>query len=602
MRKFIISACLGIASLGMAQAPANYYDGTSTLTGYALKTKLSSIITAGHQDKGYDGLYDIYPTSDTDKYYENDGTVLDMYSENPTGKDPYNFSHGQKKCGQYKVEGDCYNREHSIPQSVFGSARPMVSDAHHVVPTDGKVNGMRSNFPHGMVASIKSTSLNGSKLGTSAVPGFNGTVFEPIDEFKGDIARIYFYFVTRYEDKVAGYSYGMFNGSKNQAFTNGFLAMLLQWHAQDPVSQREIDRNNAIYAIQKNRNPYIDNPNWVNVIWGGGTTTPDSQAPTTPTNLASSNITAKTATLTWTASTDNIAVASYDIYMNGALKASSYTNTINILGLSPVTSYSFYVKAKDAAGNVSAESAGISLTTLQDDGNTNNGTTCGAEDFDLIPVPSTPPASQYLDREWSNRGIVWTAVNARTDKQIYIGGDTNKAICLKKGSLKSSTISGGIGSLKVKTYLPFADSAGNYTLKINGNVVGQIPYSKTAKTFTISDINIEGNFTIEIVDDATNNRVSFDDLSWNCYEKLATTEVAKSNISVYPNPVKNHELFVKGDNLSNIQNAKIYSVDGKLVQTINQPFKSSNKINLKNLPKGLYVLKTENFSTKFIVD
>lgn len=275
MKQLLISACLAIYGLGSAQASATYYNGATNLTGYALKTKLSEIITNGHKDMGYDGLYDIYPTSDTDNYYEKDGTVLDMYSENPAGKDPYNFSHGQKKCGQYKVEGDCYNREHSIPQSIFNSARPMVSDAHQVLPTDGKVNGMRSNFPHGEVKTVKSTSLNGSKLGTSNVPGFSGTVFEPIDEFKGDFARIYFYFATRYEDKIASYSYGMFNNTKNQAFTSGFLAMLQKWHAQDPVSQKEIDRNNAVFAIQKNRNPYIDHPEWVTAIWGNKLATED---------------------------------------------------------------------------------------------------------------------------------------------------------------------------------------------------------------------------------------------------------------------------------------------------------------------------------------
>lgn len=268
MKKFLISVCVAIYSLSYAQAPSNYYNGTSNLSGYPLKEKLSSIISAGHQDKGYDGLYDIYPTSDTDKYYEKDGTVLDMYSEIPTAKDPYNFTHGQKQCGQYKKEGDCYNREHSIPQSVFNSARPMVSDAHHVVPTDGKVNGMRSNFPHGNVKTVKSTSLNGSKLGTSNVPGFSGTVFEPIDEFKGDFARIYFYFVTRYADKIPGYNYAMFSKNKDQGIANGFLEMLQQWHTQDPVSQRELDRNNAIFAIQKNRNPFIDHPEWVTEIWG----------------------------------------------------------------------------------------------------------------------------------------------------------------------------------------------------------------------------------------------------------------------------------------------------------------------------------------------
>jgi endonuclease I len=105
-------------------------------------------------------------------------------------------------------------------------------------------------------------SLNGSKLGSSSVAGYSGTVFEPIDEFKGDIARMYFYFATRYETTVSGYSYPMFNGTTNQVFTMPF-EYAFAWNTQDP-NAREIARNNAIYATQNNRNPYIDHPNMFN--------------------------------------------------------------------------------------------------------------------------------------------------------------------------------------------------------------------------------------------------------------------------------------------------------------------------------------------------
>jgi endonuclease I len=192
-----------------------------------------------------------------------------MYSENPSGVDPYNYSSGStQRCGPYSNEGDCYNREHIIPQSVFSEAPPMRNDAHFITPTDGIVNGLRSNFPHGIVAAASKTTLNGSKLGSSGISGYTGKVFEPIDEFKGDIARMYLYFATRYENTVAGYSYEMFNNTSNQVFTMAFLNMLVTWHEQDPVNAREIARNNAIYARQNNRNPYIDHPEWVRTIWG----------------------------------------------------------------------------------------------------------------------------------------------------------------------------------------------------------------------------------------------------------------------------------------------------------------------------------------------
>lgn len=274
MKKNLTILFLFLITISFAQPPAGYYN-SATGTGYALKTQLHTIISNGYLDKSYGGLYDTYQTSDIDKNYENDGTILDMYSENPTGTDPYNFyPDSAQRCGNYTNEGDCYNREHIIPQSVFNSLTPMYSDAHFITPTDGAVNGLRSDNPHGKVGTTTKTTANGSKLGSAAntgySAGFTGTVFEPIDEFKGDIARMYFYFATRYEDVLTtwGKSYAPFNGTSDQVFTDTFKNILLTWNAQDPVSARETTRNNAIYARQKNRNPYIDNNSYVAKIWG----------------------------------------------------------------------------------------------------------------------------------------------------------------------------------------------------------------------------------------------------------------------------------------------------------------------------------------------
>ena len=260
-----------ISGFAFAQIPAGYYS-TATGTGYTLKTQLYNKIK-GHTDQGYNGLWTTYATSDRDNQYEKDNSIIDIYSEKPTATDPYKYTLTTNQCGTYSKEGDCYNREHIIPQSSFNAAAPMVGDAHHIPPTDGKVNGIRSNYPHGNVAVASITTLNGSKLGTSAVSGYTGTVFEPINEFKGDVARMYFYFATRYENTVASYTgFAMFNGTKNQVFKPAFLAMLKTWHANDPVSAREIARNNAIYARQGNRNPFIDNPTYVTKIWGAAPT------------------------------------------------------------------------------------------------------------------------------------------------------------------------------------------------------------------------------------------------------------------------------------------------------------------------------------------
>ena len=154
-----------------SQIPAGYYDN-ATGTGATLKTSLFNIISA-HTVLSYTpGLWNAYYSTDIDKYYENDGTVLDIYSENPNGAEPYNFTIGNDQCGSYSGEGSCYNREHSFPKSWFNDASPMYSDIFHIYPTDGKVNGQRSNWPYGEVNSPSWTSENGCKLGSCSYPGY----------------------------------------------------------------------------------------------------------------------------------------------------------------------------------------------------------------------------------------------------------------------------------------------------------------------------------------------------------------------------------------------------------------------------------------------
>lgn len=303
MKKYYASILLAFALAASAQAPAGYYN-SATGTGYTLKSQLRAIITSGHNPQPYTtGLWSLYNTQLRDHFYENDNSLLDIYSENPNGPDPYNYTGTSQQCGNYNAEGNCYNKEHLIPQSYFNSAMPMYSDAHHVVPSDGKVNGWRNNLPFGKVSGTTSNpcnsgatntpcnSQNGSKKGTNLnsgySAGFGGMVFEPIDEFKGDVARSFLYFATRYETQMSGFYNtsvadpngpevtAMFDGSNNKVFSNTFLNILLTWNAMDPVSAKEIAFNNAIYAFQGNRNPYIDNNNYVTLVWGSPMATQD---------------------------------------------------------------------------------------------------------------------------------------------------------------------------------------------------------------------------------------------------------------------------------------------------------------------------------------
>ncbi|ROI14634.1 endonuclease [Epilithonimonas hominis] len=300
MKKSLLLLLAGISGLLSAQIPTGYYDSANGLTGSALKTQLRQIITNGHQDMGYGsgstGLWKAFQTTDRDKYYENDNTILDMYSENPAANtpgvsnDPYQFNFGQvsaggNQCGSTNQnnEGFCYNREHSLPKSFFGgqNATPMANDANFVIPTDYYVNSKRGNYNYGEVGTASQTFLNGTKIGSSKTPGFFGTVFEPINEFKGDMARMHLYFITRYENNLSDFynlnvSGSPFDGNKFPGFQSWYINMLLRWSAQDPVSQKEIDRNNAVYVYQKNRNPFIDHPEWITAIWGSALSIDDA--------------------------------------------------------------------------------------------------------------------------------------------------------------------------------------------------------------------------------------------------------------------------------------------------------------------------------------
>lgn len=259
LRAFLLWAAAGcMAAAAQAQAPAGYYDGAEGKRGAALKTALHRIIS-DHEQRSYSELWMDFLETDA----RSDGKVWDMYSS------ATDFYFQEDQCGNYKREGDCYNREHSMPKSWFNDAYPMYTDLFHLYPTDGYVNGMRGNYPFGETDRPTKTSSGGfSRLGPSSVSGYSGTVFEPNDEYKGDFARTYFYMVTAYEDRVSGWDSDMLNRTAYPAFAAWAVEMLLEWSREDPVSQKEVDRNDAVYRIQGNRNPFIDLRGLEEYVWG----------------------------------------------------------------------------------------------------------------------------------------------------------------------------------------------------------------------------------------------------------------------------------------------------------------------------------------------
>lgn len=208
--------------------------------------------------------------------------VWDMFTDIPTGTGEFEFDHcsdrDQGSCPG--GEGQCYNREHTLPRSWWGggTAHPADTqnfDLHHVTPSDRSMNSAKLNYPPGEVTSPSTTGSNGFKIGfNTSYPCPSMLYFEPIDEFKGDYARIFFFLATRYETQIGSWASlstqadCALDGSSHPVFEPWLIDLLLTWSANDTVSQKEIDRNNAIYGIQGNRNPFIDNPEWIGYIWG----------------------------------------------------------------------------------------------------------------------------------------------------------------------------------------------------------------------------------------------------------------------------------------------------------------------------------------------
>lgn len=251
---------LSIALFATAQ-PAGYYNSANGLTGNPLKMALHNIIK-GHTSISYGQILNAFWSTDN----KGNGVVWDMYSDKPNGVPPYVYHLGQDECGNYSNEGDCFNREHSWPQSWFNSDATAKTDLHHIFPTDGYVNGRRSNYAFGEVGSASWTSKNGSKLGSCKTPGFSGTAFEPIDEYKGDFARAIMYMSVRYYTEDGSWSTSdMTTKSEIKPWA---IQLLLRWNEQDPVSPKEKERNEAIYSqYQRNRNPFIDHPEYARMIW-----------------------------------------------------------------------------------------------------------------------------------------------------------------------------------------------------------------------------------------------------------------------------------------------------------------------------------------------
>lgn len=260
---FIIVLCLCFLPL-YAAAPEGYYTTLNGKSGESLKNAIHNIVRP-HTKLSYNSLWNHFITTDAYPEKKNGKLIVwDMYSDN------YNNLTYWYYGGTYGL-----NREHSVPKSWWNSpsnveAYEAGTDLMHLFPSDAKANSAKSNYPLGEVNTSLSVKFdNGvSKVGypVTGGSGYN-YVFEPDDEYKGDFARVYFYMATCYQDYTWKYTY-MFNNSSYMTLNQYARELLLSWHRNDPVSEKERNRNDDVFAIQGNRNPFVDDPNLAEYIWG----------------------------------------------------------------------------------------------------------------------------------------------------------------------------------------------------------------------------------------------------------------------------------------------------------------------------------------------
>jgi M6 family metalloprotease-like protein len=528
--------------------PAGYYSSASG-SGTTLRDNLEAIID-GHTIVGYDNLWTAF--EDTDVLPN--GYVWDMYSDKGGCVDnDYYYTHiTDKDNGTLgSAEGDWYNREHSFPASWFGSASPTYSDLFHLYPTDKYVNNQRSNNEFGEV-STGTTYSNGSMLGNNTYTGSSGaTAFEPIDEYKGDFARSYFYLATRYASSISGWTTSpMIDGddsdSDGSVFEEWALNMLIEWHTNDPVSQKEMTRNDAIYLKQNNRNPFIDNPDYVNDIWGtspalsvsasalSGYSYQEGSGPSASqsfdlsgTNLDGTQVTV-TAPTNYEVSTDN----------------SSFSTSANVSYTAPtLSSTAIYVRLKSGLSladynneNVTCDDNGTaSDVTVSNSGSVTaagggGGTTC--EDFSLLNQSSY---GNYSIGEFYVYNGLCNSTNALSNNAVRLRNASGSYLELQGSD--GNGVDGGIGSISFwyRNWDGSPAAVYDVSVSIDGGAyssIGTINTSSTTYGEFTHDINSSSdNIKVKILY-TSGERLHIDDFCYTSYSGGSTPTLTVSTSSL----------------------------------------------------------------------
>lgn len=563
---------LYVALLLQAQIPVNYYSSAKGQKGKSLKTALYQKI-ASHTALSYKALWEAYKKTDV----RADGKIWDMYS-NVTNYAPGGSAQG----ANYKGEGDSYNREHSFPKSWFNDETPMYTDLFHLYPTDGYVNNRRSNYPFGETNGETYTSANGfSKLGTCTVPGYKGVVFEPNDEYKGDFARTYFYMATAYEDKIAGWHSDMLAGNAYPAYKEWVITMLLRWAQEDPVSQKEIDRNNAVYKIQGNRNPYIDYPGLEQYVWGSKTSTafdPDNYdnsgtvdptpdpKPTTvvaPTFSPASGVVAKGTNVTISTTTEGATI--YYSVNQGDIQTAYMTTQVDINANTTITAYAMLGQNKSEEVTVTY--------TLQPDA------PMGENVYTLVTDNASLTAGKQLLIVGNLKGKNVAMSNQRSDIRSYANVEvTDNAIETEVGGADQpyAFILGGSNQ-----QWTLYDQVANVYLCLSSDANKLQSTDKANTEDALWDITIANDGTAKIRSNKFDDRyINFNSSSPRFATYKSTSK--QQPVSIYAQATSTAIATIKIDSQGAFS---VYNTQGQLVrraQTINAA--------LQQLPAGLYII------------
>ena len=258
MKRFVSSIFL-LLLVVCATAQKEYYTSVDGVKGgEALKTALYNLIK-NHKvisyGSGESSTWGAFYT--TDAAIENgQRRVLDMYSNEKR----YFGSKGSAVSGM--------NIEHSVAKSWWGGNKNNAyCDIHHLNPSDATANSRKSNYPLGELTSV-SWDNGVTFVGSANIDGSSQNAYEPCDEYKGDFARVFMYMFTCYQDLTWKYTWMNYEKSTYPTLKPWAVKLLLKWHKQDPVSEKEVNRNNAVYAVQGNRNPYVDYPQLADYVWG----------------------------------------------------------------------------------------------------------------------------------------------------------------------------------------------------------------------------------------------------------------------------------------------------------------------------------------------